>query len=1586
VNGDDLDGDGESSESDPPLSAEEDARIEAALREIVHMPERALSEVPTSSAFADPGGARDGPQVGEVLGERFEVTGALGRGGFGHVYAARDLDLGRAVALKLVGLRRRHARDADREWFDNEARATARLNHPNIVTLFDWGVWRGCPYLVLERLHGEPLSKRILRGALPEHDAIRIARAVAGGLAHAHAAGVLHLDLKPQNIFLTSDGGTKILDLGLAQIDAAAHPGRALASASASQPRTPGGGTPGYMAPEQRDAGVVDARADLFALGVVLFEMIEGHRPELDPGEAGASTPGAPTAAAPTRALLTSLLAPRAEERPKDAQAVCAALDQGRNASAPISGTVEPYRYLAPFNEDSSGWLFGRDAEITRLHGLLSPFGLVALAGASGAGKTSLVRGGLLPRIRGEGGSVVLVRPTRSPLDSLSTKVAPYFMTGLPDDARVTALRNRPGQLGQALRAVAANARAPLLLVVDPLEELVTLDSDRGDRTAFLDALLGAADEASNVRVLLVFRAELLPALCEHPRLRDAITQSLLILGAPDAPALEAALRGPAERLGVTFEEGVVESIVASLASEAAPLPLLQIAASRLWERRDPAAKRITREALDRLGGVAGVLAAHAEEVFASLASDAERDAAKHVFLALGTAQGTRRALSRDEVTRTHTGDPPLCARIIDRLVAGRLLTAGAEGEGTIEVAHEQLFERWDRLRGWREDARAVLALRERIEVAATAWEEAGRPTGLVWRGTTAAALNEAREDIESLLGPAARAFTRAVLARERRVRTARRASLWILGALGLFGAIFAFWSLNVRERSRETQRIAAIVRAAREARDPAQGALLLAEVPPHAAPPEALRAAHALAARPLPRAILRAHDRPVAVIVYDPTGERIASGSHDGSARIWRHDGRGTPLSLVGHKKRIRALRFTAHGSMLATASEDGTVRLWRVSDGRELAVLDAVRGAILAMDASADGTRIATGRGRGVTHLFKLETQNGAARIVEVRALQGHTKSIRSITFDAQGARVLTASDDMTARVWSTAAGELIATLRGHTAALTGARFSRDGARVMTASRDGTARVFEIPRTPSPETKIDAARILSGHRGIARAGGMSPDGTRYLTYSDDGTARVFGPVGSEPVVLRGHRGGVLHARWLDASRVITTSRDSTARIWRADGAGTPLPLEGHGGVVYRSARHPSAREIATCADDGTIRVWATSEPIEPRVLRGHERVIGNHSAHLSADGRTAVTASQDHTVRVWDLESRADPVVLSLPDVVVQADIAHDATLIAASSGRAGHLFRVERRGGRLASAGVPIVLGGHTAPVISTRLSPDLHLALTASRDATARLWRTADGTLLHTLTGHTDRLLRATFLPDGARVVTASADKTARVYGIDGALQRVLSGHDEGIVEIAPSPDGRFLATASSDRTVRVWPLGREEKPRVLRGHTDEVWALAWSPDSRRLATGSHDFTVRLWNLHSQELEPPRILRGHTNCLWTVTFDASGTRLLTAGEDGTARLFRVAPDVEELLVMQGHQSGIYSAALSRDGTRALTTSQDRTAQIWRLSFADLIASMRGATTACLPARDRIQHLGEHEATASAAHARCKARFER
>jgi WD40 repeat protein len=328
----------------------------------------------------------------------------------------------------------------------------------------------------------------------------------------------------------------------------------------------------------------------------------------------------------------------------------------------------------------------------------------------------------------------------------------------------------------------------------------------------------------------------------------------------------------------------------------------------------------------------------------------------------------------------------------------------------------------------------------------------------------------------------------------------------------------------------------------------------------------------------------------------------------------------------------------------------------------------------------------------------------------------LSGHTSLVKSAAFSPDGSRIVTASSDMTARLWDGRSEVALAILSGHTGGVESAAFSPDGSRIVTASSDKTARLWD-GRSGA------ALATLSGHYNWVVSAAFSPDGSRVVTASWDKTARLWdGKSGEALATLSGHTDSLYSAAFSpDGSRIVTGSLDNTARLWDGGSGAALAILSGHTSLVKRAAFSPDGSRIVTASWDKTARLWDGRSGAALATLSGHTYLV--ESAAFSPDGSRVVTASWDKTARLWD--------------------------------GRSGAALAI---------------LSGHTDFVESAAFSPDGSRIVTASRDETARLWDGRNGAALATLSGHYDWVVSAAFSPDGSRVVTASEDKTARLWNV------------------------------------------------------------------------------------------------------------------------------------------------------------------------------------------------------------------------
>ena len=625
--------------------------------------------------------------------------------------------------------------------------------------------------------------------------------------------------------------------------------------------------------------------------------------------------------------------------------------------------------------------------------------------------------------------------------------------------------------------------------------------------------------------------------------------------------------------------------------------------------------------------------------------------------------------------------------------------------------------------------------------------------------------------------------------------------------------------------------------------------------------------------------ATLSGHGKAVNTATFTSDGERIATASEDGTARIWEA-GSGRVLALLaGHEGAVKSARFDADGTRVVTASDDRTARVWDAVSGRLLLTIPhgaAVRRAGF----SHDGTRVLTVSEDRRAQLWDALTGK------LLMSFSDHDGAVYSASFDAHDRRVVTSSNDTRARVWDAATGKLLAILKGHKGAVHSAFFSEDGTRIVTASSDQSARVWDAANGNPLVT-------LTAHGRSVLGASFSPDGSRVLTASDDHTARVWDArTGRLLATLSGHEGPVKNARFSeDGIRVVTASDDGTARLWDAATGRLRATLAGHGGPVQNAGFSADGRSIVSASTDGCARIWEAGQTNFLVAIAGHD--AGVRRAHISADGGQLLTVSDDQTARLWE----------SVSGKLVARFAARDDRLLGASfgDGRPRIITTSWDRTVRVRDAVSGDLITTLARPGLilnGASFSEDGSRLVTADDDRIARVWDAASGKLVATLSGHEGPVKGARFSADTARVVTASDDGAARIWnGASGQLLATLSGHAAPVSDASFSPDGRLVATASEDRTARVWDAESGRLVATFSGHGARVRTASFSANGGRVVTASFDRTARVWETYTGKLLAT--LSGHDAEVVDASFSADDVRIVTASSDQTARVWILPP---------------------------------------------------------------------------------------
>lgn len=1146
-----------------------------------------------------------------------------------------------------------------------------------------------------------------------------------------------------------------------------------------------------------------------------------------------------------------------------------------------------PYKGLMPFQVADAADFYGRTRHTYQLIAKVQQEALVALIGASGTGKTSLVQAGLIHHLQNDQPTasspaalpamktkqpvtswlVAEMRPGQQPFDALAGCLAPLLAVRRSGTQRgdrteqvsPQELRDGVVALGQLIDELTTgqNGKAlRLLLILDQFEELFTLCSDETLRSLFVDVLLSAVqahEDTGRLTVLIVLRADFMGQMLSLPELASLIQNRTLVLGPMDRAELEQVIAWPAQALGVRFQEGLVPRVLGDVGSAPGRLPLLEFALTQLWNQRIEG--QLTHEAYESAGGVTGSLARYAEEVYAELSPE-DQLLAQRVFTAMvqpgQDTEDTRRPVDRAEFGEARW-------TLVQKLASTRLVVTNRDTRGreTAEIVHEALIRGWDRLRQWTEADQAFLLWQHRQRAAVTQWQQSGRDPGALLRGATLAEAEgwtatraddiapsilefvEASRNQRNLELAAAAATQQRELeqaqalarAEHQRAETeikSRKRLRWLALGLGLVSILALATTLFAFDQSRQTKRLAGM----------AIDAQATAEAERAGAEQQAKRAlSRQLAAQALTYSTIQ----PDVSVLLDAEAFNLSDSSAD--RQDFLINLKISPLLetfLHGQKGPIYAIAVSPDGQRVATANDTGDVQFWNLETRQPWGnPIEGFGDIVRSLEFSPDGTVLAAGDDAG-----RLVFLDGAKQQTLGEPIAAHTGQILDVGFSQDGKAVRTVSGDSTSRLWNVASGEP----QGEPLPLIG----RVGMAVspdlnLVASRRGVT--ITVQNTEDGEL---VGKPMKGHTESIQHMAFNRDGSRLASASFDKTAMVWDVAQGETLyrpLPNGNARLIVSSFSPDGSLLATAGTNGKVVLWDvATGQPIVAPLEGNSNWIRALAFTPDGNKLIVGSADGALILWDIARY---RRFSGHKGIV--RGLAYSRDGKLLASGSYDKTALVWDTTTGqpVTPPMTGHQNSVSDVDITPDGDVVAtATIGGAVTFFD--------AKTGEPLFPqeAGHDAGLIAVRFSPDGSILASGGFGNEVRLWDVKTGK----------------------------------------PLEPALEGHGDWVLGLAFSPDGKTLASGSADTTVRLWDVAsRQPIGEPLEGHTNWVPAVAFSPDGKTLVTGSHDETIRFWDVATgQAIGEP--LRGHKGPIWYVAFDPSDGGKTLVSADGTGAVLR------------------------------------------------------------------------------------------
>jgi WD40 repeat protein len=1224
-----------------------------------------------------------------------------------------------------------------------------------------------------------------------------------------------------------------------------------------------------------------------------------------------------------------------------------------------------PFKGLEAFQQADAHLFFGREDLVAKMLDRLGNGGddrFLAVVGASGSGKSSVVRAGLIPALRAgqlagsDGWPIVIFTPGPRPTEALATRLLPVLGGSRLLPEVVNILEQGPDTLHQLTEGVLADAppTARLLLVVDQFEETFTRASAR-EAAPFLDLLRTTATlDAGRTLVVLTMRADFFDRLSGYPDLAELFEQENLVITTDMTPEnLRRCIEGPAEAVGLVYDDSLPERILEDVRQQPGSLPLLEFALKELYERRD--GRRLTLTAYEKIGGVRRALAQHAEGTFQAQ-DPVHRDIMRRVLLRMvevsETGEATRLKVDRADLTFRGVPDEAvegvihtLTAPETRLLVATRDINPSAEQVAAtqLEISHEALVREWERFTSWVAEDEEGLRYGGELLKAASEWERAKQHTDFLLHGARVdrALLWLETADANNLQ----RAYIQAsITEHERQRRQVANRLRAIAAGLAFFLVVALLLSLWAFDEQGKAENAAA--------RAENQAAIAVAAQATSEANRNEAWNSQALFLADLSRQELEAGSPHNALLLALESLTHYSEGIYHGESSRALYDALSSPVQEIlclrhgGFSEPAGSFRqrgywwraaWNADETRILSVTEDAMIRVWDAISGTELLTLSH-SGDVGGAAWNADGTRILSWSNASepcqanCQHLIQVWDAISGAELLAL----SHDGDVGGAAWNADGTRILSWSNSVKAcqangqhmaQVWDATSGERLFTLQ-HDAYIRGAVWNRDESRILTRSAPAYP-CYEDPRSVAQvwDTTSGERLFTLQHDRDVQGAVWNRDGSRILSWENGDTARVWDTITGDTLFTLQHDAYIRGAVWNQDGNRIFSWAGSSVHVWDTVSGIELFTIDDEFGVENAALNTDATALLTWSLSSETVNVWDIESRQRMRTVRHDGEVRG---AVWNRAGTHILSWARDGTIRVWQLtpvslerfDDRQGRIILSDREWVAGATWSSDETRVLTWDGRV-QVWNAEN-GTELINI-QPYGVKNAVWNGAETRI-------LSVSHDAIVQVWDALSGEELLMLQPES-HVQGAALNRQGTSVLYWSQDGTARIVDVISGVEMLLFDHGAQVRTAAWNPDETHILTMGDDNNVRVWNATNGELLLTL-GHEDGDWgvqSVQWNKEGNRILTRSSDGYARIWDAVNGTILldlsfDPSIFNG---AMWS----ADETKLLVWSDK--ARIYNATSGT---LQIELDHFGLIGAVWNTDTSRVLTWSTDETARLW------------------------------------------------